>query len=86
MKPELQHVAYLYYGKMIAEGTPDKSVSCPMVQQVGNLSRRNPPRRVNPALTHRAHPPRHRSATIFGQYVASVINDDLDLDHCGGCC
>jgi len=53
------HVAYIYYGKLIADGTPDSLRELPDVQPPRHLSRGNHHARGNPRPTYRAHSPRH---------------------------
>jgi ABC-2 type transport system ATP-binding protein len=74
------HVAYLYYGKLIADGTPDKLRELPDVQPPGTYRVEITTPEVTRALRVARTIPGIRSATIFGQSVHALINDDLDLD------
>src|ERR1700719_4548500 len=75
------HVAYLYYGKLIADGTPDSLRELPVVQPPGTYRVEITTPEVTRALRFARTIPGIRSATIFGQSVHALINDDLDLDH-----
>src|ERR1700692_3793963 len=75
------HVAYLYYGKLIADGTPDSLRELPDVQPPGTYRVEITTPEVTRALRFARTIPGIRSATIFGQSVHALINDDLDLDH-----
>ncbi|HVO56925.1 MAG TPA: ABC transporter ATP-binding protein [Dongiaceae bacterium] len=74
------HVAYIYYGKLIADGTPDSLRELPDVTPPGTL-------RVEittPEVTRALHLARKtagiRSATIFGQSIHALIEEDCDLE------
>ena len=75
------HVAYIYYGKLIADGTPDKLRELPDVQPPGTYRVEITTPEVTRALRVARTVPGIRSATIFGQSVHALINDDLDFDH-----
>jgi ABC-type multidrug transport system ATPase subunit len=75
------HVAYIYFGKIIADGTPDKLRELPEVQPVGTYRVEITTPEVTRALRFARTIPGIRSATIFGQSVHALINDDLDPDH-----
>ena len=75
------HVAYIYYGKLIADGTPDKLRELPDVQPPGTYRVEITTPEVTRALRVARAIPGIRSATIFGQSVHALINDDLDFDH-----
>jgi len=74
------HVAYIYYGKLIADGTPDSLRELPDVQPAGTYRVEITTPEVTRALRFARTIPGIRSATIFGQSVHALINDDLDLD------
>ena len=78
------HVAYIYYGKLIADGTPDSLRELPDVQPPGTYRVEITAPEVTRALRIARTLPGIRSATIFGQSVHALINDDLDLDHLRG--
>jgi ABC-2 type transport system ATP-binding protein len=72
------HVAYIYYGKLIADGTPDSLRELPDVQPPGTYRVEITAPEVTRALRIARTVPGVRSATIFGQSIHALINDDLD--------
>ena len=74
------HVAYIYYGKLIADGTPDNLRELPDVQPPGTYRVEITTPEVTRALRIARTIPGIRSATIFGQSIHALINDDLDLE------
>ncbi len=75
------HVAYIYYGKIIADGTPNSLRELPEVQPAGTDARRNHHSGSYPRAGAFARTiPGIRSATIFGQSIHALIDDDLDLE------
>jgi ABC-type multidrug transport system ATPase subunit len=74
------HVAYIYFGKVIADGTPDALRELPDVNPEKTYRVEITAPQVTQAL--RATRAIHgiRSATIFGQSVHALIDDDLDLN------
>jgi len=75
------HVAYIYYGKLIADGTPDSCANCPTCSLLAPFEWKSLPPKLTRALRIARTLPGIRSATIFGQSIHALINDDLDLDH-----
>ena len=75
------HVAYIYYGKLIADGTPATLRELPDVQPPGTYRVEITTTEVTRALRFARTIPGVRSATIFGQSIHSLIDDHLDLDH-----
>src|SRR5271165_2426429 len=75
------HVAYIYFGKVIADGTPDTLRQLPEVQPPGTYRVEITAPEVTRALRIARTIPGIRSATIFGQSIHALIDDDLDLDH-----
>jgi ABC-type multidrug transport system ATPase subunit len=75
------HVAYIYYGKLIADGTPDSLRELPDVQPAGTYRVEITTPEVTRALRIARTISGIRSATIFGQSIHALIDDDLDLDH-----
>jgi ABC-2 type transport system ATP-binding protein len=75
------HVAYIYYGRLIADGTPDSLRELPDVQPPGTYRVEITTPEVTRALRIARTIPGIRSATIFGQSIHALINDDLALDH-----
>jgi len=74
------HVAYIYFGKVIADGTPDELRELPDVKPVGTYRVEITAPHVTSALRVARTIPGIRSATIFGQSVHALIDDNLDLD------
>ena len=74
------HVAYIYFGKLIADGTPDSLRELPEVRPEGTYRVEVTTPEVTRALRIARTLPGIRSATIFGQSIHALINDDLDLD------
>src|ERR1700693_4991144 len=60
------HVAYIYYGKLIADGTPEALKQLPDVQPAGTERIEIMTPQVTRALRLARHIPGIRSATIFG--------------------
>ncbi len=75
------HVAYIYYGKIIADGTPDSLRELPEVQPPGTYRVEITTTEVTKALRFARTIQGVRSATIFGQSIHALIDDHLDLDH-----
>jgi len=73
------HVAYIYFGKIIADGTPDSLRELPDVQPQGTLRVEISSPEVTRALRFARHIPGIRSATIFGQSIHALIDDHFDL-------
>jgi ABC-2 type transport system ATP-binding protein len=74
------HVAYIYYGRIIADGTPDALKAMPEVRPEGT-------RRIEitaPEITRALRLARElqgiRSATIFGQSIHALVEEQFDLD------
>ncbi len=75
------HVAYIYFGKVIADGTPDTLRQLPEVQPAGTYRVEITTPEVTRALRIARTIPGIRSATIFGQSIHALINDDLDPEY-----
>ena len=75
------HVAYIYYGKLIADGTPATLRELPDVQPPGTYRVEITTTEVTKALRFARTIPGVRSATIFGQSIHALIDDHLDLEH-----
>jgi ABC-type multidrug transport system ATPase subunit len=73
------HVAYIYYGKLIADGTPNSLRELPEVQPPGTLRVEITTPEVTRALRFARQIPGIRSATIFGQSIHALIDDHFDL-------
>src|SRR5262244_848880 len=75
------HVAYIYYGKLIADGTPDTLRKLPDVQPQGTIRVEiTTSSDVTRALRLVRKIPAFRSATIFGQSIHALADEHLDLD------
>jgi len=74
------HVAYIYFGKLIADGTPDSLRELPDVQPVGTQRIEITTPHVTRALRFAREIPGVRSATIFGQSIHALVDDQYDLN------
>src|SRR6202790_504060 len=75
------HVAYIYYGKLIADGTPDSLRQLPDVQPHGTIRVEiMTTSDVTRALRLVRTIPAIRSATIFGQAIHALAEEHFDLD------
>lgn len=75
------HVAYIYFGEIIADGTPYSLRQLPDVQPPGTYRVEITVPQVTLALRRARSIPGIRSATVFGQSIHALIDDTLDLDH-----
>jgi ABC-type multidrug transport system ATPase subunit len=75
------HVAYIHFGKLLADGTPDALRELPDVQPQGTYRVEITAPQITFALRHARTIPGIRSATIFGQSMHALIDDNLDLEH-----
>jgi ABC-2 type transport system ATP-binding protein len=78
------HVAYIYYGKLIADGTPNSLRELPEVTPEGTMRVEITTPEVTRALKIARQIPGIRSATIFGQSIHALIADHCDLDDLRG--
>jgi ABC-type multidrug transport system ATPase subunit len=74
------HVAYIYFGKIIADGTPNSLRELPEVQPAGTVRVEITTPEVTRALRFARQLPGIRSATIFGQSIHALIDDHFDLN------
>jgi ABC-type multidrug transport system ATPase subunit len=74
------HVAYIYFGKLIADGTPNSLRELPDVQPEGTIRVEITTPEVTRALRLARQIPGIRNATIFGQSIHALIEDHFDLD------
>ena len=74
------HVAYIYYGKIIADGTPDSLRALPDVQPEGTVRVEITTPEVTRALRIARNVPALRSATIFGQSIHALLDDHFNFD------
>jgi ABC-type multidrug transport system ATPase subunit len=73
------HVAYIYYGKLIADGTPNSLRELPEVKPEGTIRVEITTPEVTRALRFARQIAGIRSATIFGQSIHALIDDHFDL-------
>src|SRR5690349_10574813 len=74
------HVAYIYYGKLIADGTPNSLRQLPDVQPPGTKRVEITTPEVTRALRFARQLPGIRSATIFGQSIHALVEDRFNFD------
>ena len=74
------HVAYIYFGKLIADGTPNSLRELPDVQPHGTKRVEITTPEVTRALRLARQIPGIRSATIFGQSIHALVEDRFDLN------
>ncbi len=74
------HVAYLYFAKLIADGTPNSLRELPDVTPAGTIRVEITTPEVTRALKIARQIPGIRSATIFGQSIHALIEEHFDLD------
>src|ERR1700682_420082 len=73
------HVAYIYYGEIIADGTPAELKQIPDVQPPGTKRVESSTPEVTRALRAARKIPGIRSATIFGESIHALVEDHFDL-------
>ncbi|HXM98475.1 MAG TPA: ABC transporter ATP-binding protein [Candidatus Dormibacteraeota bacterium] len=73
------HVAYIYYGKLIADGTPEALKQLPDVQPAGTERIEIATPEVTRALRVARKIPGIRSATIFGESIHALVEEHFDL-------
>ena len=73
------HVAYIHYGKLIADGTPVELKKIPDVQPPGTKRVEISTPEVTRALRVARKIPGIRSATIFGESIHALVEDRYDL-------
>src|ERR1700676_3003664 len=73
------HVAYIYYGKLIADGTPAELKKIPDVQPAGTKRLEISTPEVTRALRVVRKIPGIRSATIFGESIHALVEDRYGL-------
>jgi ABC-2 type transport system ATP-binding protein len=74
------HVAYIYFSKLIADGTPDELRHLRDVQPPGTRRVELVTHDVTRALRLARQIPGIRGATIFGQSIHALIDERLDLE------
>src|ERR1700748_44699 len=78
------HVAYIYYGKLIADGTPDTLRELPEVQPAGTDRIEITTPQVTRALRLARNIPGIRSTTIFGESIHALVDHSFSLDDLRG--
>jgi len=73
------HVAYIYYGRIIADGTPAELKQIPEVQPAGTHRVEISTPEITRALRVARKIPGIRSATIFGESIHALVEDRYDL-------
>jgi ABC-type multidrug transport system ATPase subunit len=73
------HVAYIHYGKLIADGTPEALKQLPDVQPSGTERIEIATPEVTRALRVARKIPGIRSATIFGESIHALVEEHFDL-------
>ncbi len=71
------HLAYIYYGKLIADGTPDTLREIPDVSPQGTQRFEISTKDVTTALRRARKLPFMRSATIFGRSIHALMDDRI---------
>jgi ABC-2 type transport system ATP-binding protein len=71
------HLAYIYYGKLIADGTPDTLREIPEVRPPGTHRFEISTKDVTTALRKARKLPFMRSATIFGRSIHALMDDKI---------
>src|ERR1700676_3227741 len=74
------HVAYIYYGQVIADGTPEELKQLPDVQPAGTERIEITTPQVTRALRLARHIPGIRSATIFGESIHALVESHFNLE------
>jgi ABC-2 type transport system ATP-binding protein len=74
------HLAYIYYGKLIADGTPDTLREIPEVHPPGTQRFEIAAKNVTTSLRLARTLPFVRSATIFGRSIHALIEETVTPD------
>ena len=78
------HLAYIYYGKLIADGTPDSLRALPEVTPAGTHRFEISAPAITTALRKASETPILRSATIFGRSIHALVDESVgaeELEH-----
>ncbi len=73
------HVAYIYYSKLIADGTPESLRALPEVSPAGTKRVEITAPEITRALRMARELEGIRSATVFGQSIHALVEDRFDL-------
>ena len=74
------HVAYIYYSKLIADGTPEALKALPDLSPAGTRRVEISAPEITRALRLVREMDHVRSATIFGQSIHALVDDGFDVD------
>src|SRR5262247_2652757 len=74
------HLAYIYYGKLIADGTPDTLREIPEVRPEGTQRFEIVTKDVTFALRQARKLPFMRSATIFGRSIHALVDQSVSQE------
>ncbi len=77
------HLAYIYYGKLIADGTPDSLREIPEVSPPGTRRFEISAPDITNALRKARKLPFLRSATVFGRAIHALVDDSLSEQELG---
>ena len=78
------HLAYIYYGKLIADGTPDSLRALPEVTPAGTHRFEISAPAITTALRKASEMTIFRSATIFGRSIHALVDESVggeELEH-----
>jgi len=78
------HLAYIYYGEMIADGTPDALRALPEVNPSGTRRFEISAPAITSALRKAREMTLFRGATVFGRSIHALVEDSVsaeELDH-----
>ena len=73
------HVGYIYYGRMIADGTPDELKAMPDVRPPGTKRVEITAPEITRALRLARAMDGIRTATVFGQAIHALVEERFDL-------
>jgi ABC-2 type transport system ATP-binding protein len=71
------HLAYIYYGQIIADGTPDDLRDLPEASPAGTRRFEIATSQVTSALRKARELPYLKSATIFGRSIHALVSDNV---------
>jgi ABC-type multidrug transport system ATPase subunit len=71
------HLAYIYYGQLIADGTPDSLRAIPEVSPPGTRRFEISAPNITQALRKARQLPFLRSATVFGRAIHALVDDSV---------
>jgi len=71
------HLAYIYYGQIIADGTPDDLRDLPEASPAGTRRFEIATSQVTSALRKARELPYLKSATIFGRSIHALVSDSV---------